>query len=104
MTQDRKLNCWEFKKCGREKGGAHAEDLGVCPATTDERLDGVHDGSHAGRSCWVLAGTLCGGQVQGTFAQKYRNCETCEFYRKVKEEEFPKFLLSAVLMKKLAAG
>jgi hypothetical protein len=26
------LNCWEFKKCGREAGGAKAADSGVCPA------------------------------------------------------------------------
>jgi hypothetical protein len=102
VTQNnKKLNCWEFKGCGREPGGAHVHDLGVCPATTDERLDSVHDGRNAGRSCWIMAGTLCGGAVQGTFAQKYRNCEICEFYKKVKEEEFPKFLLSAVLMRKL---
>lgn len=104
MSQKRKLNCWEFKGCGREPGGAHADQLGVCHAVTEERLDGVHDGRCAGRSCWVVAGTLCGGHVQGTFAQKYRNCEICEFYKKVKEEEFPKFLLSAVLMKKLGTG
>lgn len=101
MKQGKKENCWEFKRCGREPGGAHVHDLGVCVATEEDRLDGVHGGSFAGRSCWVVAGTLCGGQVQGSFAQKYRNCETCEFYRQVREEEFPKFLLSAVLMKKL---
>lgn len=36
----KKLNCWEFKKCGRELGGAHVHDLGVCPATEEKRLDG----------------------------------------------------------------
>ena len=96
-----KLNCWEFKKCGREPGGAHTADLGICPATVEERLDGVHDGKKAGRSCWVLAGTLCKGEVQGTFAQKYKNCEICDFYKLVKSEEFPKFMLSALIMKKL---
>ena len=55
----------------------------------------------SGRACWAVAGTFCKGEVQGTFAQKYKNCETCDFYRKVKEEEFPKFTLSAVLMKNL---
>lgn len=104
VTQNKKINCWEFKKCGREPGGAHVRDLGVCQAATEERLDGVHGGSYAGRSCWVVAGTLCGGQVQGTFAQKYKNCEICEFYRKVKEEEFPKFMLSAVLVRRLGTG
>lgn len=97
-----KLNCWEFKQCGREPGGTHVHDLGVCPAAVEERLDGVHHGKNGGRSCWVLAGTLCKGMVQGTFAQKYKNCEICDFYKSVKEEEFPKFMLSALLLKKLS--
>jgi hypothetical protein len=29
------VNCWEFKKCGMEKGGAKATELGVCPAYPD---------------------------------------------------------------------
>jgi hypothetical protein len=97
----KKLNCWEFKQCGREAGGAQAREFGVCPATKEQRLDGVHGGSQAGRSCWVLAGTLCGGQVQGTFAQKYRNCEICDFYKTVKREEFTRFQLSATLLARL---
>ena len=26
------MNCWEFKKCGREGGGTKSIDLGTCPA------------------------------------------------------------------------
>lgn len=96
-----KLNCWEFKKCGRQPGGFHERDLGICPATTEKRLDGIHDGTNAGRSCWVIAGTLCKGEVQGSFAQKFRNCDTCDFYKLVKTEEFPRFNLSSVLLAKL---
>lgn len=65
-----KKNCWEVKNCGREVNGAKSIDLGVCIAVTESRLNGVHDGQNAGRSCWVVAGTLCGGKPQGTFAQK----------------------------------
>ena len=97
----KKLNCWEFKQCGREAGGTKATELGVCPATKEQRLDGIHGGQQAGRSCWVLAGTLCGGEVQGTFAQKYRNCEICDFYKMVKREEFTRFQLSATLLARL---
>ena len=82
----RKLNCWEFKKCGREPGG-HNKDQGVCPAAVDTNLDGSHDGKNAGRACWVVAGTLCEGEVQGTFAKKYAGCEQCDFYQAVVEEE-----------------
>jgi hypothetical protein len=63
-----KRNCWEFKKCGREDGGARVEELGVCLASTETRLNGVHDGTNGGRACWVLEGTLCEGKVQGSFA------------------------------------
>jgi len=101
MGKMKKLNCWEFKKCGREPGGTQVHDLGICPATTEKRFDGVHEGTNAGRTCWILAGTLCSGEVQGTFARKYKTCEACDFYIMVREEEFPKFQLSAILLKKL---
>ncbi len=96
-----KMNCWEFMKCGRQPGGAHSVDLGVCPATQEFRLNGIHEGMNAGRSCWVLSGTLCRGEVQGSFAKKFKNCEICNFYQTVKKEEFPRFQLSALLVKKL---
>ncbi len=99
----KKMNCWEFKKCGRELGGAR-KDLGVCAAAVEHRLHGVHGGRHAGRACWVVAGTLCGGVVQGTFAAKYRNCEKCDFYQQVKSEEGKGYTLSILLMKKLNDG
>ena len=99
---NKKLNCWEFKRCGREPGGTQVNDRGICPAAIEEKLDGVHEGKNAGRSCWVMAGTLCKGEVQGTFAKKYQNCEVCDFYKQVKKEEFPGFTLSVILLKKLA--
>ena len=64
------LNCWEYKKCGREAGGANAQELGVCPAYPDH-----------GRSCAARAGTLCGGEAQGSHAAKLINCLECDFYR-----------------------
>ena len=95
-----KLNCWEAKMCGREPGGAHPE-LGICPAAKEARLDGEHEGANAGRACWVVAGTLCGGQEQGTFAKKYHNCEKYDFFRQVQKEEGPNYQLSILLLKKL---
>ena len=64
-------NCWEIKKCGREQGGARADELGVCPAYPNR-----------GHSCWSVTGTLCGGEVQGTFAQKEMDCLQCETYKR----------------------
>jgi hypothetical protein len=97
----KKKNCWEYKKCGREPGGVKVHELGECMAAKEEGLDGVHDGENAGRSCWVIAGTMCGGKVQGTFAQKYGNCVICDFFKQVKEEEAEHFMLSSVLLGKL---
>lgn len=96
-----KQNCWEFKKCGRIPGGEHEKDLGICPAYGEKRLDAAHGGLNAGRACWVVAGTLCGGTVQGSFAKKYDSCEKCEFYKVVKKEEYPHYQFSVVLLAKL---
>ncbi|MBI5632491.1 MAG: hypothetical protein HZA15_03320 [Nitrospirae bacterium] len=100
-TGARKLNCWEFKKCGRELGGVKTFELGVCPATTNLRLDNVHGGKSAGRGCWVVAGTLCGGVVHGTFSQKYRTCGQCDFYEYVKTEEGENLMPTMKLLKML---
>lgn len=96
-----KLNCWEFKKCGREQGGSKSSEFGVCASAVETRLHGAHGGKFAGRACWVVAGTLCGGKEQGTFAQKYHNCEKCDFYRLVRKEEGAKFVLSIVLLNRM---
>ena len=96
-----KKNCWEVMCCGREPGGKNAKELGVCPAATDERLSGTHGGKCAGRACWVLAGTFCEGDVQGTFAQKYRDCTQCRFFKLVRKEEGSEYQTALVLLKKL---
>jgi len=92
-----RLNCWEIKGCGREPGGKKVGEFGICPAATAKKLDGVHGGKNAGRSCWLVAGTMCGGAVQGTFAQKYGNCEMCDFFKSVREEETPSSKASELL-------
>jgi len=79
-------NCWEFKKCGREPNGLKVAEFGVCPASIEKKVDGIHAGKNGGRSCWVVSGTYCGGKVQGTYASKLTNCMACEFYIKVGEE------------------
>ena len=99
-----KKNCWEYKKCGRQPEGLNVVQLGVCPAAIEESLDGVHDGTNAGRACWVVAGTLCGGTVQGTFGAKYKSCEQCDFYLMTRTEERGNFRFSSVLLAKLRSG
>ena len=96
-----KQNCWEYKNCGRELFGNNVQMLGVCPAATETKLHGVHDGVNAGRSCWVIAGTLCHGEKQGVFAQKYNSCMECDFYHIVRDENFQNFQVSLSLLQRL---
>lgn len=74
--------CWEYMKCGREKGGKFANQLGICPSYPNN-----------GRYCWSTAGTLCGGKIQGTFAMKRSTCIDCDFFLKVRKEEGDDFIL-----------
>jgi hypothetical protein len=98
-----KLNCWEFKNCGRQPGGSKAAELGICPAATDARVNGVNGGRNGGRACWAVTGTLCGGKVQGSFATKLLNCQQCEFYQAVRAEEGSCYVTTRQVMDKLAA-
>lgn len=61
--QARKVNCWEFMGCGRDK-------TNDCPAYPK-----------GGRFCYLVAGTLCGGEVQGEYALKIDSCRVCDFYK-----------------------
>lgn len=80
------LNCWEFMRCGREPGGINAARLGICPAAADTSYHGLNAGRNGGRICWAVAGTCCGGAVQGTFAEKRSTCVDCVFFQKVHKE------------------
>ena len=73
--------------CGREPNGEKAEELGVCPASVEGSYDGINFGKNAGRICWAVAGTCCGGKVQGTFADKRNSCVSCDFYNHVQTQE-----------------
>ena len=84
----RRLNCWEYRMCGREQGGMMSDTLGVCPAATALKLDGLNGGKAAGRACWMVtdtAGRDCGFGGTGS-----PNCHECEFYRRVMSEETDK--------------
>ncbi len=70
------MNCWEFMLCGREENGARALERGVCPAFTQG----------AGQACWFIAGTFCGGKVQGEFAAKLKTCIDCDFFKSLSFE------------------
>ncbi len=86
----RKLNCWEFKNCGREKGGLWAEVYGVCPVAMALEYDGMNDGQAGGRVCWSLIhsyGSVCAGRPANS-----GQCHQCAFYRRVRHEEAEKMV------------
>ncbi len=76
-----------------------------CPAFSGangaSKLDGIHGGKNAGRACWVVAGTRCGGKVQGEFALKAGNCMICDFYRQVAKEEGASNLKNGMVLMQL---
>lgn len=63
------MNCWEFKKCGREPGGRKEKEFGSCPAYPAD-----------GTACAEIRGTLCVSKVQGMRAVKMEDCTKCKFY------------------------
>ena len=70
---DRELkNCWEITDCGRQAGGEKVTELGEC-ITSQMKM---------GHSCWIVAGTLCRGEIQGTAAKKEQNCMYCEIFKR----------------------
>ncbi len=73
-TEMKQIRCWEYMKCGRQPGGRRVEQLGKCPAASFTQTE-----------CWLIAGTLCNGEVQGTYAQKYETCIVCDYYNKMQE-------------------
>ena len=87
---EKKLNCWEFKECGREVGGTNADLRGVCPAAEAHLADGIHGGKSGGRCCWVTAAAKLGGC--------FDTCSSCDFYRLVRQEERLEFSVALVIM------
>jgi hypothetical protein len=96
-----KLNCWQFKACGREPGGKNAAELGVCPAAAEERADGIHHGDKGGRSCWAVTGSLCKIENPGTPANEFGDCQQCSFYNMVRQEEHVDFKVTTIILNEI---
>ncbi|MFH0939984.1 MAG: histidine kinase dimerization/phospho-acceptor domain-containing protein, partial [Planctomycetota bacterium] len=58
--------CFSEKKCGKKS----------CPAYNKTDVP-----------CWLVAGTMCEGSVQGIYAQKIKDCKNCEVYNKYAGDE-----------------
>jgi chemotaxis signal transduction protein len=53
--------CWEVKQCGKEE----------CPAC-----------GNSDNRCWMISGTFCRNEIQGSFHEKIEACRKCDFYKK----------------------
>ncbi|HBM16773.1 MAG TPA: hypothetical protein DD381_10585 [Lentisphaeria bacterium] len=91
----KKLNCWEFKKCGREPEGKNSILLGVCPVATLQVTDGICGGVNGGRVCGCVSKFLdldtnetrrLSGLTAPVDKCSHR-CENCSFYEIIKDEE-----------------
>ena len=80
-----KLNCWEYKNCGRQKGGLMAPILGECVVSTYMKFDGLNEGVGAGRACWMVPHSPVKTERSGSACS--RRCYSCEFYKRVVFEQ-----------------
>jgi hypothetical protein len=80
-------------QCGREPGGSHADEQGVCPTSTATQHDGINGGTNGGRYCWAISGSFCNNGQQGHYAEKLGDCALCFFYRTVEREEERQFVV-----------
>ncbi len=86
LESKQKLNCWEFKKCGREPGGENVPEYGICPVTIYTDADGYLGGKNAGRACAFVTGTFCDNRFQGAYIEKEKNCLKCDFFNMLRKE------------------
>ncbi|MCI5148021.1 MAG: hypothetical protein D3916_01190 [Candidatus Electrothrix sp. MAN1_4] len=83
--EDKNINCWEFKECGREPGGRNALIDGICPAAIDSRANGIHQGKNGGRCCWVVVDSYCKVKAIEDISKGLLKCRNCAFYAMVRE-------------------
>ncbi|MCI4626124.1 MAG: hypothetical protein L3V56_09210 [Candidatus Magnetoovum sp. WYHC-5] len=83
--QQQKMNCWEFKNCGRQPGGVNVSTLGECPVPKETSLNGLHGGINAGRACWAIAHKRC--SQSDSLLKIIKECSQCEFHHMVMVEE-----------------
>ena len=111
MRRGKKINCWQFKKCGHGPSGS-----GRCRAATHAASDGTNGGKNAGRICWTFEQAPCklndpsghgppktdrlperlpllGRCVCALPEPALGSCIACRFFHKVRREEGKNFQL-----------
>ena len=83
----KKLNCWEFMKCGKGPSMNGKGKCNSCPIANSTLADGLNGGINGGRICWIIAETCGNGKVQCSDFHRKNSCFSCEFRFKVTIEE-----------------
>lgn len=76
-------NCWDYMDCPEESRE-------LCPAFIEQK----------GTECWLIEGTRCRGEVQGSVVAKLEHCRECQVYGYFNRAKFglQKKLLIALLL------
>lgn len=86
------MNCWEFKKCGKNIDPEKVNPADSCPALSDVSSSGINGGSCGGRICWAVKGSFSDNKALDA-DDELESCINCEFFNLVKEEEGDSFTL-----------
>ncbi len=83
----KKINCWEFMKCGNGLSSNGNGKCGRCPVADQTMADGSNGGKNGGRICWIIAESCDEGEVKCSDVYRKSSCFSCEFRFKVMVEE-----------------
>ena len=83
----KKLNCWEFMKCGKGPSGNGNGKCAVCPVAANSLADGANGGINGGRICWIIAEAYSNGEVKCSKLHRDSSCFSCRFRYRVMLEE-----------------
>jgi len=67
------------QKNTREKGDAFCWDLQRCPPETRQKCPAWE--FRCGHLCWFINGTLCHGEVKGSWQEKMEQCRKCKIFK-----------------------
>ena len=87
IMSDNRMNCWEFKQCGREPGGRNVEKYGRCSVPVSVEHNGMNNGKNGGRSCWILREAACEKIMRACRVDEIKECRQCRFHIHVKKSE-----------------
>lgn len=83
----KKINCWEFMRCGKGPSGIGNNKSNICPILAETSANTLNGGVNGDRICWVIAETCCNGEMKCADFQRKDSCFSCEFRYKVTIEE-----------------